>query len=77
VRPPGALRRRTHLSDRLNSHRLIRQRQDRLVLSYYAGDVNWALVCVWSAVHKLYSILRTSEKLAWPDIAGGWPGGSA
>jgi len=33
VRPPDALRRRTHSSDRLNSHRLIRHRQDRLVLS--------------------------------------------
>jgi len=33
VRPPDALRRRTHLSGRLNSHRLIRHGQDRLVLS--------------------------------------------
>jgi len=33
VRPLDALRRRTHLSGRLNSHRLIRHRQDRLVSS--------------------------------------------
>jgi len=33
VRPPDALRRRTHLSGRLNSHRLTRHRQDRRVAS--------------------------------------------
>jgi len=33
VRPLDALRRRTHLSGRLNSHRLTRHRQDRLVVS--------------------------------------------
>ena len=41
VRPPDALGRRTHLSDQLNSHRLIRHRQDRLVLSG-GRCANWA-----------------------------------
>jgi len=44
MRPPDALRRRTHLSGRLNSHRLMRQTlSDRTVLSCLAGGVNWAL----------------------------------
>ena len=54
VRPPDALRRRTHLSGgRAGSIHTARHDRDRTVLSCQAGGVNWALVSAGVAVASL------------------------